>query len=227
MKSIAGYLMAAAVAVLLGGGCLAIGLLDRDLARAQENLATRNYAESEAAYDTAERYFEYASHVPFVGNGPVNDVRARQAALKYWQRQYREIVSQQPDPVGSVASDNVDLQLLVADAVYRMGQAQATDRESLMMALDAGISGYQTVLKNAAPPEEAAYNYEYLVRLRNELDKGSRKLTKPGEKDPEGAAGAPPAVQNEREFKIYVPLEPDERKNEGEAGKAAPAKRKG
>ena len=227
MKNTTGYLVAAAAAVLLGVGCLTIGLLDRDLARAQEEIATMNYAEPEATYDTAERYLEYASHLPWVGNGPVNDVRARKAASKYWQRQYRGIVPQQPDPVGSVASDNVDLQLVVADALYRMGQAQATNRESLMMALETGINGYLTVLKNSAQREEAAYNYEYLVRLRDALDKGAFKPAKTKEKSPDGASGAQPADQSEREFKIYVPLESDERKNQGEAGKVAPARRKG
>lgn len=227
MKSITGYLVAAAVAALLGGSSLAIGLLDRDLARAQENVSTKNYAESEATYGTAERYLEYASHLPWVGNGPVNDIRARKAALKYWQREYLELVPQQADPVGSVPSDNVDLQLIVADAVHRTGQARATDRESLVMALDAGINGYLAVLKNAAPPEEAAYNYEYLVRLRDDLDKKGRKPTKAEEKGPDGAAGSQPALRSEPEFKIYVPLQPEERKNEGAAGKAPPARRKG
>ena len=134
---------------------------------------------------------------------------------------------QQPDPVGSVASDNVDLQLVVADALYRMGQAQATNRESLMMALETGINGYLTVLKNSAQREEAAYNYEYLVRLRDALDKGAFKPAKTEEKSPDGTSGAQPADQSEREFKIYVPLESDERKNQGEAGKVAPARRKG
>ena len=227
MRSVTGYLVAAAVAVLLGGGCLAVGLLDRDLARAQEHLATSNYAEPEATYDRVERYLEYASHLPWVGNGPVNDVRARKAALKYWQRQYWAIVPQQPDAVDSVASDNVDLQLVVADAVYRAGQAQAADRESLMMALDAGINSYLTVLKNAAQREEAAYNYEYLIRLRDELDKRGRRPAKAEEKGPDGAAGAPAEAQLDNEFKIYVPLDPGERKDAGEAGKALPARRKG
>jgi hypothetical protein len=227
MKSITGYLVAAAVAALLGAGCLAAGLLDRDLARAQEVVAAKDYEEPEAAYDTAERYFQYASHLPGVGNGPVNDVRARKAALKYWRREYRELVPQQADPVGSVANDNVDLQLVVAGAVYRNGQAQATDKETLLTAVDAGINAYLTVLKNPDPPEEAAYNYEYLIRLRDTLDKGAKMPVKVEEKSPEGASGAPPAAQDEREFKVYVPLEPDERKNEGEAGKAAPARRKG
>ena len=227
MKGITGYLVAAAVAVLLGAGCLSIGRLDRDLALAQENVATISYDEPAATYDVAERYLEYASRLPWVGNGPVNDVRARKAALKYWQRQYREIVPQQPDPVGSIPSDNVDLQLVVADAVYRTGQAQATNRESQMMAIDAGINGYLTVLKNAAPREEAAYNYEYLVRLRDEFDKKGPKPAKAEEKGPDGTAGSPPDAQSEPEFKIYVPLEPGERKNEGAAGKAPPARRKG
>ena len=44
-----------------------------------------------------------------------------------------------------------------------------------MQALDAGINGYLAVLKNTREQEDAAFNYEYLVRLRDEVDKGKRK----------------------------------------------------
>jgi hypothetical protein len=215
------------VAAILGAGCLALGLLERDLARAQESVAAADYIEPEATFDKAERYFQYASHLPLVGSGPANEVRARKAALKYWRRQYREVVPQQPDPVGSIPIDNTDLQLVVANAVYRTGQAQGADRESLMMAVETGINGYLSVLKNNPQRTDAAYNYEYLVRLRGELEKGPRKPAVAKEKGPDGEAGAPPESQNDPEFKLYVPLDREEREEAGEAGKAPPARRRG
>ena len=99
-----------------------------------------------------------------------------------------------------------------------------------MQALDAGINAYQAVLKNTARQEDAAFNYEYLVRLRDEVDKGKRKPG-PGDivmKGPDGASGAPPTLESTMsDFKIYIPLDSQERQDQGVAGKAAAAKRKG
>lgn len=228
MKGITGYLVAAVVLALVGGVSMAASMLERDMARAQEDVATLKYDGPQATFDATERYFEYASHLPWVGNGPMNDVRARKAALRYWQQQYRAIVPQQTDPVSAVAADNVQLQLIVANAVYRTGIAEAKDRPTTLQALDAGINAYLAVLKNATHEEDAAYNYEYLTRLRDEVDKGRRKPGELAMKGPNGAEGAPPTLESTLgDFKIYIPLESEERQDQGAAGKAAPLKRKG
>ena len=230
MKGISGLLVAAAALALLGVLFAAFGLLERDMAQAQARVTTMNYDGVEETLDTAERYYEYGSHLPWIGSGPVNDVRARKAALHYWQKNYATIVPQQSDPIGAVASDNSALQLIVADAVYRNGQAQSKDKETTMQALDAGINAYLAVLKNTARQEDAAFNYEYLIRLRDEVDKGKRKPG-PGElvlKGPDGAAGTPPTIDSTMsDFKIYIPLETQERQDQGVAGKAGAGKRKG
>jgi hypothetical protein len=230
MKGISGLLLTAVALALLGAALTAVGLLERDMAQAQANATTMNYDGVEATFDTAEHYYEYGSHLPWIGSGPVNDVRARKAALHYWQKSYATILPQQTDPVGAVATDNTALQLIVADTVYRTGQAQSTDKETTMQALNAGINAYVAVLKNTARSEDAAFNYEYLIRLRDEVDKGKRK---PGAGDlvmkgPDGAAGAPPTIDSTMsDFKIYIPLDSQERQDQGVAGKAGPGKRKG
>jgi hypothetical protein len=230
MKGISGLLLAALALALLGAGLAAAGLLERDVAQAQANAATKNYDGVEETFDRAERYYEYGSHLPWIGNGPLNDVRARRAELHYWQKAYSEVLPQQSDPVGAVAQDNSRLQLIVADAVYRTAQAQAKDKETTMQALDAGINAYVAVLKIASRQEDAAFNYEYLVRLRDEVDKGKRKPG-PGDmviKGPDGASGAPPTLDSSMsDFKIYIPLDSQERQDQGVAGKAGAAKRKG
>ncbi len=229
MKGTTGLIVAAVVLALAGAVCLSAGRLERDLARAQEDIVAGRYDAPQTTFDSAERYLEYGSHLPWIGSAPLNELRARRAAVRYWQRQYDGVVPQQNDPIGAVAPDNVDLQLVVANAVYRTGQAQATDRPSMLRALDAGINAYAAVLKNADRQEDAAYNYEYLVRLRDEVDKGKRK---PGGeaamKGPEGATGSPPTIDSHMsDFKIYIPLESQERQENGAAGKAGPLKRKG
>jgi hypothetical protein len=229
MKGITGYLLSAVALALLGGGLLAAGTLDRDLATAQEHVVAQKYDDVEATYETAERYYQYGSHLPWVGDGPVNDITAKHATLHYWQKDYAAVIPQQTDPVGSVAQNNTDLQLVIANAVYRTAQSKMKDKESTLQALDQGISAYVTVLKNAPRNEDAAFNFEYLVRLRDEIDKGKRKP--PLElllKGPDGAAGAPPTVDSSMsDFKIYIPLESQERQDQGVAGKAGAGKRKG
>jgi hypothetical protein len=98
-----------------------------------------------------------------------------------------------------------------------------------MQALDAGISGYGAVLKNATRHEDAAYNFEYLVRLRDEVERGKRKPGFPQlALGPLGALGFPAAeLKDTKSFKLLVPLDSDERNKVGNAGKATPKPRKG
>ncbi len=229
MKTIGLYVAAALVLALVSAGFVAAGLLDRDMADAQQRALTSDYEPLAGVLDRAERYYGYASRLPWVGAQAVNDVRARRAALQYWQRQYPALLSNPAEPFAGIPVENVDLQLLVAGALYRHGMARVKDRATTLDALDVAIDAYQTVLKNAERQEEAAFNYEFLVRVRNEMNKGQRKTIPPAKpEDPQGSSGAPVEASDMSTFKVYVPLESGERtKSEGEAGKASPIKRKG
>ena len=88
MKGISGLLVAAVALALLGVVLAKVGFLERDMAQAQANVTTMNYDGVEETFDQAERYYEYGSHLPWVGNGPLNDVRARRASMHYWQKSY-------------------------------------------------------------------------------------------------------------------------------------------
>jgi len=233
MKGIAGYVVGAAILALLGSVCLATSRLERQMARAQETLVTLDYEASDATLETIERYYEYASRLPWVGTGPLNDVRARKAALRYWQREYGALVpADRTDPVADVVPDNLQQQLIVANALYRSGQARVKDRAATLAMLDAGINAYLTVLTNAERQEDAphleaaAYNYEYLVRLRDEMGRRRRNLPPPSSDRPLGTEGQAEEGKSEDEFKTYVPLEKKERED-GEAGKDGARVRKG
>src|SRR6516164_1919922 len=180
MKGIAGYLFATLVLGLLGGVSFAAGLFDRGLARAQEDFAARKYDAPEATLETAERYLSYGERIPWIGRGPLHDVRVRRAAVHYWQRQYEDVLSQAAEPADESAND-ASLELVMANAKYRQAQSGAKDRQSTLQALDVGINAYAGVLKSSSRQDEAAYNYEYLVRLREEVDKGRRKPGLPEE----------------------------------------------
>jgi hypothetical protein len=228
MKGIIGFLLGAFVLAIVGGIAWTMASLDRDVLRAEQDINTLNYAAAEATYDRAERYLQYASYIPGIGNGPLNDIRARKAALRYWQGDYASIVPKQSDPVTAIPNDNVELQFVVANAVYRAGVARAKDRSSTLQALDAGINAEMVVLKNAKRHDDAAYNLEYLVRLRDDVEKGRRRPGPASVLTAHGSMGFPSAeLKDSPDFKLLVPLDIEERTRLGNAGKAIPRGRKG
>ena len=230
MKGITRYIVGALVLAILGCACLGASRLDGEMANAQKAMLLSDYGSADASLGTAEHYYRYISRVPWVGEEPLNDVRARQAAIKYWQRQYSALAPpNRTDPVADVAPDNVQLQFIVAGAVYRAGLPRVKDRATALAVLNSAISAYRVVLSNASHPEDAygkraAYNYEYVVRTRDEIRKGLRRvLLLPNGNPGEGQTEGP---QFKREFQQYVPLEKDERFKPG-VGQFGPPSRKG
>ena len=149
--------------------------------------------------------------------------------FRYWQRQYDAVVAEQRAPAAE-DEPSVDLQLVVANAAFRAGQARARDRAAQLEALDEAVARYATVLRNGAWRRDAAYNYEYSARLREEVAKGRKPTATPVPKTEEtnlGLLGGPSPAAKER-FEIYIPLENEERSPAGgDAGKVPPGARKG
>ena len=102
----------------------------------------------------------------------------------------------------------------------------------MLKTLEGAINAYHAVLRNARRPEdassaeEAAYNYEFVVRLRNEIVNGRRRVLPPKIDDLEfGAEGKPEDPTFENQFKQYVPLDKDERQNESPGKFEAPVRK--
>ena len=230
MKSVTGFLIGALLFAGVGMTALTASRFQEKMAAAQEQIATLQYPEAKTSLDEAERYLEWGRWLPGIGESSLKEVRARKAALQYWQGDYESVLPAQAEPVALVDETNVELQLVVANAAYRFGQSQAKGRDSILQALNEAANGYSTVLKNNIWHEDAAYNYEYIIRLRDEIARGRRPPTPP---DQEGAAdlgeqGAPSPDTSLKGFQIYIPLEGSERTPQGgEAGKAGEKQRKG
>jgi hypothetical protein len=233
MKGIAGFLIASIVLIGLGTAGLMSSRAERYRADALQNIATERYADASQSLDDASRYVRYGRWLPGIGARAVNELEAAKASLQYWRRDYESLLPEGSDPVAAVEEDNVALQFVVANAAYRQGlvtQAKGTDRAAIVQALEEAASGYLTVLKNSDVNEDAAFNYEYLVRLRDEASRGRRP---PPPEDSEqqdgdlGESGAPSEATSQKGFEIYIPLESEERPAGGDAGKAPGKDRKG
>jgi len=228
MKGIIRYLLVAVAFGVIGAVCLAAGLINRDMAHAQQSVMALKYDEADKIFAKAERYFEYASHLPWVGDEPLNDVRTRRAELRYWQGEYTAISSPQPESGNRTGTDNVGLQLVAANAGYRAGRLAAKDKQAAVQAVEAGMQAYLGILKNTTRQEDAAYNYEYLARLRDDLLEGRANFRGPkAQSDPNGLSGAMLSRGDGAQFKTRIPLQNEERDKAAGAGKIPPAKKKG
>ena len=229
MKSITGFVIGAVVCAAIGALSLSAARLQRHMADAQEQVATLQYAEAQESLDAAEAYLEYGQWLPWIGGDSLKEVRARQAALQYWQGDFATVLPAQAEPVAAVDESNVELQLVVANAAFRTGLKDLTERTAAVQALTEAANGYLTVLKNNTWHEEAAYNYEYVIRLRDEIAKGRRPPTDQLQQGMDlGESGAPSDATSTKGFQIYVPLQGDEKSPEGgDAGKASEKARKG
>ena len=229
MKNVTLFLVAAVVLALVGIGSLTVARLQQHMADAQEQTATLQYEDAQASLDAAEDYLEYGRWLPGIGDDALKEVRTRKAALLYWQGDYEAVLPAQAEPVAAVDESNVDLQLVVANAAFRAGLARAKERADTLQSLNDAVNGYATVLKNDSWTEDAAHNYEFVVRLRDDIAKGRRPPTPQPEQGADlGEGGAPSPATTTKGFEIYIPLEGNERTPaSGEAGKAEAKQRKG
>ena len=231
MKGLIGFLAGALVLAAVGAICMAVWRIENSLADVREQTATLQFERAQQRLDAAGDDVGYLGWVPGVGNEYRDQIQIRRAVLQYWQGNYDALISQ---PAESRATEPapLDVQLVVANGAYRDGQAHATDRAATLRALDDAIADYATVLRNAPWLPDAAYNYEYVVRLRDELAKSRRPTAPPraesGAEDTELGVQGHPAVTERDKFEIYIPLDKGESApGGGDAGKAPPGTRKG
>jgi malate synthase len=223
--------LAAAAATFAGVAAVAtrMATVERHLADTREALATLDYPQAAGSVDAATASLGIARYVPGFGSRVQREARAYNAAIQYWDKQYDALVPEGADPVSTIEEGNPDLQLIVANAAYRKNQTRYADLAATKQALQESASNYLTVLKSGTWHQDAAYNYEYLIRLRDEQARGRR----PPEGDDEaqkadnGQGGAPSEATSQEGFEVYIPLESTEKPSGGDAGKAPPKVRRG
>ncbi|MCE2514849.1 MAG: hypothetical protein J4F37_07545 [Acidobacteria bacterium] len=200
-----GVLAGAAVALAAAAALLWFGSqADRRLARAQQQSATLDLDGSAAALaEIAATLGGPAAWWSFAGGG--DGVATRQAAVRYWQGDYAGLLADYADVAAGAAGAGPELQLIVANAAYRAGLAAGEDRDRLLRSLDGAIDAYLGVLQASDGQRDAAYNYEYLVRLRADVASGADlPAADQGQHGREGEAPEDAALE---EIRIYVPVQ--------------------
>ena len=217
MKSVAAYFVTVIVLAAVGGLLWTASKREAQLAAAEYRLVTLRYetAADELAAATAPSILD-----PVLRriSPPAEGERA---AASYWLGDLEPLT----------ASEDPAERLLATNAEYRALRMSGGPWQGVVTRLDAISKRYADILRSDPANEDAAYNYEFILRLRGSVV-GAKQPLPAGPYafegvTPHGASGAPPEESDAKKFKMIVPMLPDERQEAEEAGRAARKVRKG
>jgi hypothetical protein len=233
MRRSVGITLGVIVLVLIGAACVTAGMFDRRMAIAQEDMAVLDFADPEAEYALLE---DDLNRYRLVSGDALKEIHRRRAMLQYWQGDYTDLVEvarTTPETDDEAAIDPA-MQVLAANALYRMAQRGPQDRATLLKNLDAAIRAYADALRAGGDRPDLAFNYELAVRMRQEIGAGKRKTltnvqTDDEKSDPNmhGDPGEPPKDLKVEQFQIRIPMDPREiKQSQEEAAGTGGARRK-
>ncbi len=190
--------------------------MERRLAAAERDLVMLRYADAGVA--AMQPGGRLAALLPGASTSAA-DAKALEATAGYWQGNYDAV------------ADIPDAKLLTANAEYRKMRKTGGSWQAMVGRMDGLVKQYAEILRDDPTNAEAAFNYEYIVRLRQVIaarkqpvapvDGANAGLTI------HGFAGAPPEESDMKKFKMIVPMRPDERLEAEKAGKGTTKVRKG
>jgi hypothetical protein len=211
---------------------------DRRVAEVHRQLATLQYSAADRSSADVEQALDLERRLPVVGPEAVADLHGATTTARYWQSDYAG-VEPQHDASGAAQETDPAVLLLAANGAFRASLA-APERLDTIRRLDGAIKNYADALRAPGQQADAAYNYEYAVRLRDALGKAkpSAKMAAVKKASDEqgdlpsgptlhGRPGGPPAKTDMSQFKIVIPKRGEERKDNPEAGKGGQKIRKG
>lgn len=235
MGTVVGRFVIAAVLVVAGAACWAEAAVALRVADARQQLATLRYDASNELEDTMSVTERLPGRVGSLGL----DIRRHEAMVSYWTSRYDELAAATANPAPSA---DPELLLISANAAFRSSQKElgGEDRQAAVTKLDSVLQSYSAVLKAVPRHPDAAFNYEYVVRVRDAVANGrplppaKPEAETPGlvndlptGRTPLGQPGGPPAGARMEEFEIVTPKRGDERGSDAGTNEAERPRRRG
>jgi hypothetical protein len=216
-----------AAAIFLAAGLLLRNAADasRLVAAALEHLTTAP-GSTNAELDQARDTLGLVGQVPVLGSALVRDIEHRRAEAAYWRGEYATVTAGVGDATAD-AADDAALASIHAAAMFRSLQG-SPGNAATVRALDDVLARYGEILKMDPAQADAAYNYEVVSRVRDAAARGRAPSTDPDEQGTaQGDKGSPPPETQPADFNVIVPMRPDERQDQFDAGTGSTPLRKG
>jgi len=217
MKSSSWFAQALIAVILVAAGAVLwrSSEHERRLAVAERDLVTLKY--DDAALAAGQPGGRLAGLMPGATTGA--DAAALASTAGYWSGDYDKAI------------ENPDAKLLAANAAYRKLRQAGGSWQAVVGRMDSVVKQYAEILRENPANTEAAFNYEYLVRLRAVIAARKQPVAPIDGANANlsihGFAGAPPEQSDMKKFKMIVPMRPDERLEAEKAGKGTTKVRKG
>jgi tetratricopeptide (TPR) repeat protein len=230
MKRIFSTAMAMALSVMLACGALGIGFYHLEVARAEEALATFDAALADRIYARLEKALETGRHIPWIFEAVREDLQVHRSRLSYWRQDYAAILKETAATGEDEKTLSPSLRFIRANARYRAITGKQS-REQIIRDLGLSIRDYAKTIETDPTFTDAAFNYEFLLMLRDDIAGGKRPapFRHPGVpksldrmKEIHGEQGAEPGVKAPQQMKVLVP-----REGGPEPGKGSATKKRG
>jgi hypothetical protein len=242
MKTVTGGIILAILLFVVAGATWSQAKQARQMATAHERLATLHYDTDDRIDDTS-----VWNRLPWpIGNG-ADEVKRYRATVSYWLSHF-DSLSELSSVTGTQAVSDPQQLLVAANASWRQ-VPPPDDRKVTLDRLDGVIQAYADVLRRDGGLTDAAYNYEFVTRVRDTLAKlPARRTSARGEKPAEslapkrtddmsgdlpagvtihGRPGGPPEGTDMSDFKTISPMRYDEREEQMDPGRGKEIRRKG
>ena len=232
MRRVAGVLVLAVVFFAAAALSFAEARLSRLMADAHRRLATLRY-------DRADEVGEDAAPIRQLAWASVaSEAERHRTTVRYWRAEYDELTPLTTAMRTSVHDSSV--LLAGANALYRASHTESADRKTVIDRLDTVMQAYAEVMRSDPAAVDAAYNYEYVVRLRDALAKAKGPIRREPKSDASeasvdlpagptvhGRPGGPPADMPMNDFKTITPMRFDEREEQAQPGRGGVQRRRG
>lgn len=241
MKTAVGRFVVAVALFAAGVACWAEGAAIERIADARQRLATLRFDTDGGLEDATSVTDRLPGRTGSLGK----NVRRHRALVGYWTSRYDEVTAPPiaSGPEGNAEADGAtdpELLLVAANAAFRSTQRAHPDQQTAINKLDDVLQAYAGVLKTVQRHPDAAYNYEFVARVRDIVASGRPMPAANGEQMPEEAAsdlpsgrtahgrpGGPPAGARMDQFEVVTPKRGDERGSEPDSNPAKRPPRRG
>lgn len=164
------------------------------------------------------------------------EARLAKSTVAYWLGRYDDVSADVDD-----ADVDAEALLIVANAAFRDAQRDPGAGPAAVQRLDGVLNAYASALKASPRHIDAAYNYEFVARHRDQVARSQGKGSKPlgvaaaatmaGDLPAgptiHGRPGGPPPEAKMEELQMLAPMEYGDREAQPEATPGAKRERKG
>lgn len=164
------------------------------------------------------------------------EIRRTRTTAEYWLARYGDVMEE--------ANGDLDAEVLLAaaNAAFRSHEREGGAGPAQVQRLDGVLQAYVAVLKAAPKHMDAAYNYEYVSRVRDQMARSGGKPVKetsraaaasrkpgdlPAGPTVHGRPGGPPPDMKAEEMEVIAPMNYGDREAQPEATPGGKRERKG